>query len=170
MNYRNVTLLALVTSITSCSSLNKQVSYSAASGAAAGAIIGKELSPDRESDPLNMVIGLVSGALAGGALGYLMYQGSDPTKDISPVELKESTLDNLDNFLPQDSKSDLFKPNFIPISKTELDELQKKKLKQQGIRPLKTYIKEYKTKEEVIFKNGKRIVIPSHTVIEQGVE
>ena len=170
MNFKNVTLLALVMSITSCSSLNKQVSYSAASGAAAGVIIGKELSPDKESDPLNMVIGLVSGALAGGALGYLMYQSSDPTKDIKPVDLKKNHSDNLDNFLPKDESTDLFRPNFIPISKKELDELQKKKLKQQGIKPIKAYIKEYKTKEEVIYKDGKKIVIPAHTVIEQGVE
>lgn len=168
MNYRTITIMSLYL-LTSCSSLKKQVTYSSIAGSFLGGVVGKELSPNKESDPFNTVIGAVSGAVIAGTIGYLLYEDGNPTKNLTPVDVKNlESVRSLDEYFLEEG----FKEVNIPNSNIKVKEMTSKDietLKKLGVRPVVPYFKEYQTENRVIMKGDKKIVIPAHKVYEQGV-
>lgn len=93
MSYKNVLLvstLCLVT-LSSCSSHRKQVIYSGLAGGLTTAYLSKEASPNEKSENANTVIGFVVGAVISGAVGHYLYEDSDPTKDLKPLDNTQIT-------------------------------------------------------------------------------
>lgn len=168
MNYKFVIILSLYT-LTSCSSLRKQVTYSSISGALLGGVVGKELSPNKESDGFNTIIGAASGAVLAGVLGYFLYEDGNPTKGLEPEKVENNTnVLGLSNFFTeselQETSIDSSNVESRPLGNAEAD-----KLRSLGVRPVIPYYKEYQTKKKVILKGDKKIIIPGYKVYEQGV-
>ncbi len=168
MNYKIVPILSLYI-LTSCSSLKKQVTYTSITGSLLGGVIGKELSPNKESDPFNTVIGAVAGAVLAGTLGYYLYEDGNPTKNLKPVDVKNmESVKTLDEYFGEEGFSEMS----IENSNVQVKDLSSKeidKLRKLGVKPVVPYFKEYETEKRVMIKGDKKIIIPSHKIYEQGV-
>ena len=162
-------ICSVVLSLSSCSTLNKTLLYSSLGGAALGGVVGKELSPDKDSNNFNMVLGATLGAALTSALGYFFYQDARPSlrfKD-SPLPEDLPPVPILDDSFGLDKIN--IKPKIIPTGGKEylqyanIPEDLKKSAKKQ-------YFKRYQTESYSFDQNGKTYQIPSFEIIENGVE
>jgi len=143
-------LLLVIFLSQSCSTLTKSKTYGAISGAlicgTLGIYLGKELSPDKESDNFNKLIGLGAGSTLCGLTGYYLGKGlykNDPAnKEYVPLEFNKKVYTPKQEMLNQDSNglelSDLSIQKIdeidIPAIKNLPKELREKIDKQKIIR------------------------------------
>lgn len=175
---KNILIIILILNISSCSTLRKSQIYGAAATGiicgVLGASIGKELSPNKESETLNKVIGSASGATLCAAGGYYLgryFYKSDPRNNqYEPIKFKENskpstkqeTLNNDELSLSDLSLTDE-KIIEMPVLKDVPKGLREKVSKQKIIK--------YKIKPQVIkMKDGRKVYFSGGDAIEHKYE
>jgi hypothetical protein len=163
-------LVVYMLTATSCSTLNKSLIYSSISGAVLGGFVGKELSPNKESNNLNGVIGAGVGALASAGIGYALYKDAHPELELKQSPLKEDVP--LGPIEDQTFGMDKIKltPKIRPVSKKEYLKFSKSTPKDIQDQAKRQYFKKYKTEVYTFEQDGKSYKVPSFEIIENGVE
>jgi hypothetical protein len=144
--------------LTSCSSIDKSMIYSGLAGAIVGGFAGRYVSPDRESDKLNIAIGSMAGAALGAGVGaYFFNQDPDNRKMktmLEPVNDKQVHKD-FDIGVPISEKYYTVTPDT-----TNIPEHLKSKVKNQVI------IEKTIPERIINGEGGKTTLIPESKVIE----
>lgn len=150
----------------SCATKQRQVIAGGTTGLLMGGAVGKELSPNKESDPYNIVFGAITGGVVGAVLGAYFWDDSDPLKDLEKPQLDIPGSDKKDTEKFLNLGNNIF-PDGIQDGSTLISPTEKD-LKENGVDSVVTYLKKYKTKKKVFYKDGKIITIQPQEVIEQG--
>lgn len=168
-------IIILTFLLSSCSTLRRSKIVGAVTGSLTcgilGAYLGKELSPDRESDSFNTLLGGTVGASLCGIGGYVagasMYS-SDPRnmedaplefpKKIQTINHQEKLPDNPTNISFSDLASKASGVEKIEVLKDVPEDLRKQLPKQEIIK--------YKVEPQTIKKNGKLYFFTGGEAIE----
>lgn len=152
-------LIAISSQLVSCSSLNKTMIYSGLAGAVIGGFAGRALSPDRESDNFNTLLGAGLGSASGAAIGTYFFMDDPDNRSMKtmlvPDTKKGEIPKDLDIGIPLSEKLYTVMPDTSAIPEHLKDKVKKQ------------VIVEKTMAERVIKGEGtKTIVIPQSTVIE----
>lgn len=168
---KKIISLLIIALFASCSTMKKSVIYPAIGGALLGGFIGKELSPNKESEALNTLMGASVGSAIMGASGYMFYKSANPDLDMkdspirnqydAPAPILEPDTGNtgfkiLPSLKEKGSKNYISSPNEVP------QEVQ------GALKP--QYYQKYEAEPYTFEANGKTFSVPSLEVIEVGVE
>jgi len=167
---KSFSLIFIILLVSSCSTMNKTLIYSSIAGAVLGGFIGKELSPDRDSDAFNTVIGATTGAALTTAVGYYFYKDANPALDLKQSPLKEDIpmVPIPDQSFGQDKLRIV--PKIGPTGKKEYLKFSDNLPDEIKLTAKKQYFKKYKTEAYSFDQDGRTYQIPSFEVIENGVE
>ena len=165
-----LTILLMLLINSACSNLSKTLIYSGSTGAVVGAIAGKKLSPDRESNTFNTILGATTGAALSMAASYYFYKDSRVD-----LELKNSPLKSEAPLMPITDHS--FGMDQIKILPKITALGAKEYLKISDDTPIefkdsakKQYFRRFRTSAYNFNQDGKTYLIPSFEIIENGVE
>ena len=159
-------ILLIILFLSSCSSLKSTLVYSSLSGAMAGGATGYMLSPDKESNVLNVGIGALIGAGLSAFVGYLLFEDDPRNKKLKPMMLDEKNLNP--NMLGLDFGGIKIEANLIKKGKftgpvTKLPKELEGKIKKQ-------FVIKYQSTERYINKGNKTYYIPSFQIFEHAYE
>jgi len=168
-------IIALIL-LNSCSTLKRSKFVGALTGALTcgvlGSYLGKELSPDKESESFNRVLGTGSGAalcgLGGYYLGASLYENDPRNMEDEPIHFNDK------NITPTSSQQ-MLPPNFTNIT---FEDLKHKTYGEESIQLIKDIpnslkekiprqkITKYKVDPQTIKKDGKTIYFSGGEAIE----
>ena len=146
-----------------CSSLEKTLIYSSASGMLAGASSGVLLSPNRESRHLNGVIFGLTGAIVAGGVGYLLYRDDPRNYKLKNMLTEEERM----NFIELDLEQ--MKIN-MSIDKEEAYKVPPVKdlpLELKG-KVGRQFVIKYISKERYLKKDNKTFYIPAFSIYQHS--
>ena len=156
---RFLLITCLSTQLVSCSSIDKSMIYTGLAGVAVGAIAGRALSPDRESDNFNTVLGAGVGALSGALIGAHFFKADPDNREMKTMlvpDIKKGEMPkDLEIGIPLSEKLYTVMPDT-----TNLPDHLKDKIKKQVI------VEKTMAERVIRGEGGKTIVIPQTTVIE----
>ena len=152
-------VISLCLILGACSTLKKTVIYSALSGGIAGAATGAMLSPNRESIKGNGIIFGILGAGIAAGIGRALYK-DDPRN----YKLKHMLLGKREIEIPLGETSFNAKLNSRAIYPVPLMKLPKGLKGKVG----KQYLIKHRSKERVIKKDGKTLIVPAFDVYEHS--
>lgn len=167
---KKINCIVYILLFSSCSTLNKTLLYTSASGAIAGGVIGRGLSPDRQSDNFNTALGAITGAITSSIIGYFLYSDANPA-----IKLKTSSLKNENPLSPLRDQSysndklsitpklySVGSKEYLKFAKGTPDHVKKNAKKQ--------FYKRYKTQGYLMQKNNKVYQIPPMDITEMGID
>lgn len=165
-------VIALLLTLTSCSTMMKSKTYGAIGGAlicaTLGAELGEQFSPNEESNGFNRTLGTSIGAISCGFGGYFLGKelyGNDPKnfeedpiefekKPLNPRPVQESLNSNLNNINLSDLAFKEDGVSHLPFVKG-LPEQLKRKVKRQKLIKYKVEPQTIKTKDgRILFFSG----------------
>lgn len=159
MKINKIVVLLLITGLAGCSSLKKQMFYSAAFSGIVGGVAGSMLSPNKESRKMNAVVWGAAGAAGGAVLGKVFWEDAPENKPLKPMldepkaslPLPKIELSQLSPIVSGDIKASPVKQYDVPTE--PLPDGLKEYVKKQ------TLI-EHRTEKKVIKQDGKTYVFP----------
>jgi len=141
----------------------------ASMGAIVGGGLGKETSPNKESDPVNMVLGAIAGGISGALFGSYLWDDSDPIKDMPSIENKSESVPGVKKYIDNDLA---VLPNGIQgILKNKISNPSADDYAKRSLSPLNPYIKIYAVPEKIFYdEHGNKVTVKEQQIIEQGAE
>ena len=154
-----LTTLALLSFLSSCSSLKRTLVYSSIAGGTAGIATGVVVSPNRKSRPANMIVYGALGASLAALTGYWIYRDDPRNTPLTPMlDLKPEPTGKLE------IESDKFRisaaVNPEGIYKVPVMKLPPALAGKVG----RQYLIKYRSKERYIRQNGKTWYIPDFEI------
>lgn len=156
---KSLKLLISLFLCTSCSSIDKSMIYSGLAGSIMGGFAGRYLSPDRESDKFNIILGATIGGAVGGGVGAYFFKQDPDNRSmktmLAPVNDKSTSRENFEIGSPISEKFYTVTPDTSTIP----DHL-KDKIKKQII------VEKIMPERIINGEGGKTTLIPETKVIE----
>jgi hypothetical protein len=168
---KHLNILIIGTLLCSCATRKKTIIYSAIASSMVGALVGKAVSPNEDSNSVNIAGGMIVGAVVGGVYGDSVYKDRHPD-----VEMKEIPLNLKYPSNPRKNRSEINLSNIgIPAYMPEIDDSSKKSYVKvdkahEGI-VQRQYVVEHLVRERsIITPDGKKYIYPKMKILEIGVE